>query len=172
MNPDATISLPDTVVLYPGQSYQLNPLGNLLYYSWFPTLGLSPSASVSNPVASPNVNTLYYVNGSTEAGCKASDSIYVLVHQESAIAVPNAFSPGSEPNPVFKVLHMGTATLKSFRVYNRWGAKVFESSDINQGWDGTFNGQPQPMGVYIYTVEAVDNHGKPFVKQGNVTLLR
>ncbi len=172
VNPEATVSLPDTVVLYPGQSYQLNPLGNLLYYSWFPTLGLSPSASVSNPVASPTVNTRYYLNGSTEAGCKASDSIYVLVHQESAIDLPNAFSPGSEPNPVFRVLHMGTATLKSFRIYNRWGVKMFETSDINQGWDGTFNGIPQPMGVYVYTVEAVSNSGKPFSKQGNVTLLR
>jgi gliding motility-associated-like protein len=172
VNPEATISLPDTVVLYPGQSYQLNPLGNLLYYSWFPTLGLSPSASVSNPVASPTVNTRYYVSGTTEAGCKASDSIYVLVHQESAIAMPNAFSPGSEPNPVFKVLHMGAATLKSFRIYNRWGVKMFETSDINKGWDGTFNGEPQPMGVYVYTVEAVSNTGKPFVNQGNVTLVR
>jgi gliding motility-associated-like protein len=172
VHPEGTVSLPDTIVLYPGESYELNPHGNLLYYSWFPTVGLSPNASVSNPVASPTVNTRYYVTGTTEAGCKASDSIYVLVREESAIGMANAFSPGSEPNPEFKVSHLGTATLKSFRIYNRWGVKVFETSDINKGWDGTYSGTPQPMGVYIYTVEAQSNSGKPFVKQGNVTLLR
>ncbi len=172
VNPEATVSLPDTVVLYPGESYQLSPAGNLLYYSWFPTVGLSPNAAVSNPLASPTVNTRYYVTGTTEAGCKASDSIYVLVRGESAIAMANAFSPGSAPNAEYKVMHMGTATLKAFRIYNRWGVKVFETSDINKGWDGTYSGEPQPMGVYIYTVEAISNTGKAFVKQGNVTLIR
>jgi gliding motility-associated-like protein len=172
VHPEGTVSLPDTVVLYPGESYQLSPQGNLLYYSWFPTVGLAPNAAVSNPVATPAVNTRYFVTGTTEAGCRATDSVYILVREESAIGMANAFSPGSEPNGVFKVSHLGTATLKSFRIYNRWGVKVFETADINKGWDGTFNGQPQPMGVYIYTVEAQSNTGKPFIKQGNVTLLR
>jgi gliding motility-associated-like protein len=172
VNPEGTITMPDTVVLYPGESYQLSPQGNLLYYSWFPTVGLYPNASVSNPVATPTVNTLYHVNGTTEAGCAARDSIYVLVKEESAINMANAFSPGSEPNSQFKVSHLGTATLRYFRIYDRWGVKVFETADINKGWDGTLNGAPQPMGVYIYTVEAVTNTGKTFSKQGNVTLLR
>jgi gliding motility-associated-like protein len=166
------VVLPDTVVLYPGESYQLSPQGNLLYYSWFPTVGLSPNAFVSNPVAAPSVNTRYYVKGTTEAGCEASDSVYFLVREESAIGMANAFSPGSESNPVFKVSHLGTATLRSFKIYDRWGVKVFETADINQGWNGTFNGTPQPMGVYVYTVEARTNKGKQFIKQGNVTLLR
>ena len=144
-------------------------------FAWhilFHQAGLSPNASVSNPIASPSVNTRYYVTGTTEAGCKASDSVYILVREESAIGMANAFSPGSAPNAEFKVSHLGTATLKSFRIYNRWGTKVFETSDINKGWDGTFAGEPQPMGVYIYTVEAMSNTGKAFVKQGNVTLMR
>ncbi len=123
-------------------------------------------------MASPTVNTRYFVTGTTEAGCKAYDSVYVLVHQESAIGMANAFSPGSEPNGLFKVSHLGTASLRYFRIYNRWGSKVFETSNINEGWDGTFNGTAQPMGVYIYTVEAQTNSGTVFVKQGNVTLLR
>jgi gliding motility-associated-like protein len=168
---EALVSVPDSAILYPGQSYQLDPGGNALYFSWFPTVGLS-NPNLSNPVATPSVNTRYYVTGTTESGCVATDSIYVLVHEESAINMPNAFTPGVMPNPEFKVAHLGTASLKSFRVYNRWGTKVFETSDINTGWNGTFNGEPQPMGVYIYTVEAVSNKGKAFVKQGNVTLIR
>ncbi len=167
---EALVSLPDSAELFPGGSYQLNPGGNALYFSWFPTVGLS-NPGISNPVASPTVNTRYFVTGTTEAGCVATDSIYILVHQESALAMPNAFSPGG-PNGNFKVAHAGIASLKSFRIYNRWGTKVFETKDINEGWNGTFNGEAQPMGVYIYTVEAVDNNGKPFVKNGNVTLIR
>jgi gliding motility-associated-like protein len=172
VNPEAVLTLPDSVVLYPGESYQLSPQGNMLYYSWFPTVGLYPNASISNPVATPTVNTLYHVSGTTEGGCAAKDSIYVIVREESAIDVANAFSPGSEPNSYFKVSHLGTATLRYFRIYDRWGLKVFESNDINKGWDGSFNGSPQPVGVYVYTVEAVTNKGKVFSKQGNVTLLR
>src|SRR5699024_5059060 len=107
-----------------------------------------------------------------EAGCKAMDSIYILVHEESALNMPNAFTPGVAPNPEFKVSHMGIASLKSFRIYNRWGTKVFETSDINKGWNGQFNGEPQPMGVYIYTVEALSNKGTALSRTGNVTLLR
>ncbi len=172
VHPEAVVSLPDSVVLYPGESYQFHPEGNLLYYNWFPTVGLSPAPNVSNPLASPTVNTRYYLNGTTEAGCVATDSVYVLVREESAIGVANAFSPGSAPNGEFRVSHLGTATLRAFRIYNRWGTKVYESSDITKGWDGTYNGTPQPMGVYIYTVEALSNTGKVFTKQGNVTLLR
>jgi gliding motility-associated-like protein len=149
----------------------MDPSGNCLYFTWFPTVGLS-NPNASNPIATPLVNTRYYVTATTEAGCKATDSIYVLVHDESALNMPNAFSPGSNPNPEFKVLHLGTATLKSFRVYNRWGNKVFETSNIEQGWNGQYNGAPQPMGVYVYSVEAVTNTGKTFTRQGNVTLIR
>jgi gliding motility-associated-like protein len=86
--------------------------------------------------------------------------------------VANAFTPGVAPNPEFNVSHLGIASLKSFRIYNRWGAKVFETNDIHKGWNGQFNGEDQPMGVYVYTVEAINNKGKSFVKNGNVTLLR
>ena len=50
--------------------------------------------------------------------------------------------------------------------------KVFETTDIDKGWDGTFNGTPQPMGVFVYQVEAVTSIGTKFEKHGNVTLVR
>ncbi len=50
--------------------------------------------------------------------------------------------------------------------------KVFETADLNQGWDGTWKNEPQPIGVYIYTVEAISETGRKFTKQGNVTLIR
>jgi hypothetical protein len=49
---------------------------------------------------------------------------------------------------------------------------MFETTNIDEGWDGNYKGNPQPMGVYIYMVDAVTNSGRRFTKQGNVTLIR
>lgn len=171
VKPAALVGLPDSVRIYPGESYQMDPKGNCLYFQWFPPLGLSAS-NISNPIAAPEVNTRYFISAATEFGCTVQDSIDVFVSLESYIDLPNAFSPGSQPNSILKPVHSGVVTLKYFRVYNRWGTKVFESTDVNKGWDGTYNGEPQPMGVYIYMIEAETHRGRKFTKQGNITLLR
>lgn len=171
VHPDAVLSLPDSATIYPGESYQIDPQGNVLYFQWFPPNGLS-NTQIGNPVAQPTVDTRYYVQAATEYGCVTNDSIDIYVSYESAIDVANAFTPGSAPNQSIKISHLGTATLKSFSIYNRWGTKVFESTDISEGWDGRFKGEPQPMGVYVYMVEAVSATGRRFVKQGNITLIR
>lgn len=168
---EAIVSLPDSAYLFPGQSYQMDPGGNGIYFDWFPTLGLS-NPGIANPVATPRVNTRYFVHSTTEAGCVSTDSIYVMVSQKSAIDVPNAFAPGSGVNNEFRVAHAGLAGLKSFRVFNRWGTLMFQTKDIEKGWDGRFNGEPQPMGVYVYMVEATGVEGQVLSKSGNVTLIR
>lgn len=169
--PMGVLSVPDSVRIYPGESYTMDPKGNCLYFTWFPPTGLS-NANIANPVAQPEVDTRYYVSASTEGGCIVTDSIDVLVSLDSEIDIPNAFTPGNAPNGTYGPVYMGTAKLKSFTIYNRWGTKVFESSNIENGWDGTYKGTPQPMGVYIYTIEAQSYRGRVFTKQGNFTLLR
>lgn len=169
--PDAVIYLPDSARIYPGESYQIDPGGNCLYFHWFPSLGLD-NDHIANPVAQPPVNTRYFVEGRTEGGCTNIDSIDIYVSLESLLDVPNAFTPGGGGNDVVKVINRGNATLKYFRIFNRWGNKVFETGNISEGWDGSWNGSPQPMGVYVYMVEAYTNTGRKFYKQGNITLIR
>lgn len=171
VRPRAIIELADSVRLYPGESYRMDPGGNCLYYTWFPPLGLS-NADVSNPSVSPKVNTRYIVHGRTESGCTAIDSIDVYVSSQVLLTLPNAFTPGSNKNNRLKAVRRGTVELKQFAVYNRWGTKVFETSDINEGWDGNYRGEAQPTGVFIYTLEAIAPNGETIHKQGNVTLIR
>lgn len=171
VSPAAVLDIPDSVSIYPGEKYRMDPGGNCLYYTWFPPLGLS-NADVSNPVANPDVNTRYVVNARTEAGCSITDSIDIYVDNTNQLEVPNAFTPGKRSNSTLKVISRGQVDLKSFSIYNRWGQKVFETTDINYGWDGTYDGESQPVGVYIYTVEAITQTGKTINKQGNVTLIR
>jgi gliding motility-associated-like protein len=58
-----------------------------------------------------------------------------------------------------------------FKVYDRWGRLMFESTDPSKGWDGNFEGKPCIAGVYHYTAE-VTVKGAILVEQGNVTLAR
>ncbi len=167
---NAVVSLPDSVTIYSGESVEMPMESNCLYFSWFPPSGLS-STLIGNPIAQPEVRTRYFVNASTEHGCITADSIDVLVKGE-VIDIPNAFVPGNHSNPVFKPVARGIVQLNGFKIFNRWGNLVFETTDINRGWDGTFNGNTQPVGVYVYTIEATTASGNRFVKQGNVTLLR
>jgi gliding motility-associated-like protein len=57
-------------------------------------------------------------------------------------------------------------------IYNRWGQKVYESRDVNQGWDGTYRGKPQPMDAYAYVIHIQFTDGRQTTKTGSVTLLR
>lgn len=168
---NAVINLPDTIITPENVAVQLDARGNCLYYNWFPPLGLS-AVDISNPVALPPVSTKYIVEGRTEAGCVAKDSVTVLVDPSVYVKLPNAYSPLSPSANELKLIYQGEVQLKSFRIYNRWGEKIFETSDLNKGWDGRFKGELQPMGVYVYVVEAIGKNGKACNSQGNVTLIR
>jgi gliding motility-associated-like protein len=172
VRPNGTMYLKDSVTIFPGESYQLEPQTNCTSFTWFPPSGLS-NPFISNPLATPEVNTKYIVMGYTAEGCILKDSINIYVSMESLLAVPNAFIPGSiGPNSTFKVLKRGEAVLNYFRVFDRWGVLVFETNDIDKGWDGKYKEVPQPFGVYVYDIQAVTNTGRVFTKTGNVTLLR
>ncbi len=165
----AFVKLPDSIVLNWGESIRMNPVGNGAYFEWSPPGGLS-DPHIADPIAAPDESRRYILSVKTDAGCAATDSIYVLVN--SALFLPNAFAPGDGINPEFRILHTGIQALQSFRIYNRWGNLVFSTTDINKGWDGSYKGQPQPMDVYVYTVEAIGTRGKVLRKNGNVTLIR
>jgi gliding motility-associated-like protein len=169
--PEAILNLPDSVVLYPGDSAILVAQGNGSSFTWYPGTGLS-ATNISNPVATPTVDTRYFVQTLSEAGCIVRDSVDVLVRQESVLALPNAFAPGGGPNSQLKIVRQGIASLNYLRIFNRWGNTVFETKNIDEGWDGTFKGAEQPMGVYIYQVDAITPTGRRFTQQGNITLIR
>ena len=169
--PQAVLHIGDSVTLYPGETYQMNPQTNCSSFLWFPPSGLS-NANISDPLADPIISTKYFVYGLTTWGCKAVDSINIFVDPNTLLAVPNAFTPGNGPNGLFKIIVNGEASLNYFRVYNRWGNLVYSSTDITEGWDGTYKGTPQPFDVYVYEIEATTSTKTVFKKTGNVTLVR
>ncbi len=171
VHPAAVIHLEDSVTIAPGDSYQISPETNCTQFSWSPSGGLS-AKYVSNPLATPETDIKYVVTGATEEGCITKDSIYIYVDNNALLILPNAFSPGAGANNKLYLIKRGIVNLKFFRIFNRWGNKVFETSDLNEGWDGTYKGTPQSLGVFVYTLEAVTNSGKLIKKSGNITLMR
>lgn len=88
------------------------------------------------------------------------------------IGVPNAFSPnGDGINDLILVEGEGIVAL-NFKIYNRWGEVVFETSDQSVGWDGVYKGVAQEMEVYTYFVDATFIDGENVKLRGNITLLR
>jgi len=86
--------------------------------------------------------------------------------------IPTAFSPnGDGKNDILFVRGAAVQTM-DVKIFNRWGQKVFETTDMDKGWDGTFNGQAQPMDAYAFILNVTFIDGTTFEKKGNVTLLR
>jgi gliding motility-associated-like protein len=109
----------------------------------------------------------YSVNMESSAGCLGTDSVFILLFQEpppppppppqepaQELYLPNSFTPdGNGLNDVFRAVPASqNITAFNMLIYDRWGTKLFETSDIAEGWDGTKNGKPCTGGVYVYKV--------------------
>jgi len=91
---------------------------------------------------------------------------------EPLIYIPNIFTPNNDGhNDIF---YARGQQVESFHImiYNRWGNKVFEYNDINQGWNGTCNGRECGEAVFYYVSDIVFTNGESTTKKGTVTLVR
>ena len=105
-------------------------------------------------------------------GCTDTVCYPVQAEVNPLLDVPNAFTPGRfGTNSTVRVQGFGIARM-TWRIYNRWGQRVFEATDYRSGWDGTFKGQPQPMDVYAYTLDVEFTDGTKTRKTGDITLIR
>jgi gliding motility-associated-like protein len=99
----------------------------------------------------------------------------VCVTQNARVFVPTAFNPNSdvEENRVWKPTNVFARTNSyELSVYNRWGDKVFYTTDLNEAWDGTFQNEPQPMGVYTFLLKYRSLEGVPIEERGSFTIVR
>ena len=129
----------------------------------------------SGQLCAQNIITTYkyritaYKNGNKQI---FSESNIAEVTPPLTMYIPNAFTPnGDGMNDTFGVsgAAMGDFSLK---IYNRWGEKVFESSNPNQRWNGLVNEEDAPSGVYVYKVMAKGVEGGRLQQKGNITLVR
>jgi gliding motility-associated-like protein len=147
---------------------------NELKYMWTPNDGTLTNNNINNPVASPSVTTTYTVFGMDKYGCLDSASLTIIVDSTMNEFVPSGFTPnGDGLNDIFRPTFLKYQKLVEFSVYNRWGQKVFSTSNKDEGWDGAFNSQPQDMGVYFYNIiVSRAGYSNNQIYKGEVTLIR
>ncbi len=162
----------DTSVVI-GQSLQLFASGGTRY-EWEPSTGLN-NAAIPNPTLSfslPIESALYFVKAFNN-GCEAEEAVRIRVFDKPAIYVPTAFTPNNDGlNDVIRPILAGMRIMQYFRVYNRYGQVVFETTESGKGWDGLLKGKPQPAGAYIWTLQTEDYLGQPLSAKGTTILIR
>ncbi len=150
-------------------------MGDGYTYDW--TTGSTKNLSCTD-CATPSLKVMedgiYKLLIKDTLNCFVSTKEYnICVLKKFTVDVPSAFTPNADGiDDLAFVKGWGIDKLIVFRIFNRWGELVFESSDINQGWDGTYKGQPQNMESYVYYAEVLFYSGQNGSKTGSITIIR
>jgi len=141
------------------QAYSISELTSALIatggtvYQWSPTIGLDCS-DCDNPLVNYAGTTTYCVRVTDDKGCSGISCVELLV---SSVYIPNAFTPNEdELNEVFMPV-LNEVHDYNFLIYDRWGNKLFETSQPEKGWDGYFKGRLCEENIYVYKISFMDN---------------
>ncbi len=185
-NPEVNFSVDTTQVVIPNATIQLYNTSNYGHeYLW--TLGDGTTTAEFEPSHTYDELGLKDISLTvwTEHGCV--DSLkkpqYILVKGEKKMAFPNAFKPNPDGSQggeydkfykgseIFRPYWKGV-TKYNLKIYTRWGELIFETDDINVGWDGYYNGKICKQDAYVWKVEAHFTNGETLKEAGVVTLIR
>jgi gliding motility-associated-like protein len=106
--------------------------------------------------------------------CGTSSDTIVITPCGAVYLVPTAFSPnGDGTNDLLSLIKIGNASLINFIIFNRWGEIIFQTKNESQGWNGTYKGLEEEIGVFVFLLKYRDNDsGKELTAAGNITLIR
>jgi len=172
--PDAQFTNhPDRVsMLDPTIKFYDHSMGNPV--SWLWDFGDQTYSDLQNTIHTYSdtgtyTTTLYVVNA---LGCRDTVSSEVIVYPDNTIYVPTSFSPnGDNHNDLFMIY--GT-NIPGYHIdiFRRWGVKVYSSSSMTEGWDGSYQGKPAPPEVYVVRIKYKDALGGPHSHYGHVLLMK
>ncbi len=171
---------PDTISIGLGDAQGVvvqvaNIDSNQVDFIWSPREGLS-CFDCFNPIVSPYRETEYTVTVSQRRRdglrCQTEAKLLALVAEAQPTFVPNTFSPnGDGVNDEFLVYGNDIKSI-SMKIFNRWGEKVFESTNQKFGWNGKYRGEDAVTGVYTYYVQIRTLDDKESMQQGTINLIR
>ena len=177
---DAKFSYPEIVCPEEPATFKDASTGKINSWSW--AFGNGFSSTAQNPSPQPYTvpaltrEVKYNVSlkvGNT-IGCFDTSTISLKAVSSCYIAVPSAFTPNRDGiNDYLYPLNAFKATNLSFKIFNRYGQIVFETTDWTQKWDGTIKGKSQPSGTYVWTLSYTESDtGKNVSVKGSSTLIR
>jgi gliding motility-associated-like protein len=169
----------DKDTLINGESTQLQILPSTGFtYQWVPSSFLN-NANIFNPIATPiSTTTISYTVEITEisTNCKYYKTIAIsafeLLCDEPTLFLPNAFTPNGDGENDILFVRGRIIEKLVLKIYNRWGALVFETNQQSIGWDGKYKTKLVDPGVFVYHLEVTCIDGQEYLKKGNVTVIR
>ncbi|MFK8038244.1 MAG: PKD domain-containing protein [Crocinitomicaceae bacterium] len=140
---------------------------------WFWNFGNGDSSDLIDPKTIYETGGLYVVSLVVFDGVGCRDTSFETVFISHGPKVPNAFTPdGDGLNDYLMILGSGFEAI-DFTIYNNWGRVLYHTEDVNdKGWDGTFEGEPQPMGVYVYKAWVKNVYGEEIEISGDATIIK
>ncbi|NNE28159.1 MAG: gliding motility-associated C-terminal domain-containing protein, partial [Saprospiraceae bacterium] len=171
---------PESITLVPEVSFQILPSVDSTQgytFEWSPADGLSCADCPDPYVSLTDEKTFSVEIFDPLTGCSTTEDIEFKVRTRcngDLFTVPNAFSPNQDGrNDEIFVYSAFIGNFTSWRVFDRWGAEVFNTTDMGQGWNGSYGGKSLPPGVYAYIIESIcPIDGTTFYKAGDITLIR
>lgn len=167
------VAMKDSTIII-GEDFEVDILDwGIDSYVWTPAEGLS-CANCPNPIVNPLVSTNFLVAVTDTSHCFTMQyPLSVTVLQKFSVDLPDAFTPNNDGvNDRVFVNGWGIRELVSLKIFNRFGQTVYQSSDLTEGWDGTFKGVPQPMETYQYVVTVKTYDDKLLTQKGSLMLVR
>lgn len=166
----------DTTIVA-GQPLPLHGSGASTYlWTWAPVAlpGWMSSNVVSNPTVTPEDNISYIVTGTDSHGCRGTDTVVILVYTvDPSMYVPTAFTPnGDGLNDIVKPILLGMKAINYFRVYNRFGELVYETTEKGKGWNGIYKGKPQDPATFVWMAQGLTYKNETITRKGFVVLIR
>ncbi|MCE3279950.1 MAG: hypothetical protein K0S44_2141 [Bacteroidetes bacterium] len=140
-------------------------------YTWGPASTLSSSSGAS-VTAKPPATQQYYVTYTSPEGCTDSDTTVVVVDDINTYFLPTGLTPNNDGVNDEIHLHGRGIDFFTLKIYDRIGEKVFETSDINKGWDGRLLGLAMNNGVFVYVLDITFCNGENVKKHGDITLVK
>jgi gliding motility-associated-like protein len=167
------ITLADTTLIV-GETMQIDITDpGIADYDWSPTTQLS-CYDCATPILQALESEQYSITVTDTTGCFSLTYPFNLtVTKAYSVDVPEAFTPNNDGlNEKVFVKGWGIEKLITFKIYNRFGQVVYESTNIDEGWDGTYKGSPQPIETYTYVAQVKLLNQQTKTKRGTIKLLR
>ncbi|MBX3103303.1 MAG: PKD domain-containing protein, partial [Bacteroidetes bacterium] len=142
--------------------------------SWYWQFGDGTHSTLQHPSHAYPLAGEYTViqTVTAQGGCQRSSRQTVRIYPD-VILFPSAFSPNSDGlNDRFVPFAARPPQQYHLQIFNRWGQLVFESRSFDYHWDGSYNGEQVPEGVYVYRYHGLNYSGTPQVQNGSITLVR
>ncbi|MEO7523436.1 MAG: gliding motility-associated C-terminal domain-containing protein [Ferruginibacter sp.] len=164
--------MPESIIIFSGETAEFKASVSNMPSAilWQPSGAVAAPQSLATATIPLVHDTTLLLSVTDVNGCTSGKTVTVKVLRK--LYMPTAFTPNNDGlNDVFRLPPDATIDLKEFAVFDRWGNKIFKTSDLSRGWDGSNAGLPLDAGIYIYLITGYVAD-KPVTVKGTVALLK